>query len=514
MLAKSFITVSAMTMISRVTGFAREILVAKYLGTGPLSEAFFVALKLPNFFRRLFAEGAFNAAFVPLFSSTLETEGKEAADRFSRNVMGLLIIALSVFTIMFLIFMPAAMFILAPGFLDNPELNELTIYLTRVTFPYLLLISVATAFAGVLNSANKFAVASFMPVYFNLILIFFITALAHFFPTRAHALAWGVFASGIIQLIWMAYFINKNNFSIIPDFKGWYKDSKINLFIKKFIPGALGAGIFQINLMVDVMIASFFTGAIAYLNYADRINQLPLSIIGTAMGTALLPELSRRLGAGDTQSANIGFNKAIEIVLLFSLPAACALFFIPHTIVGTLFERGVFTAADTHASALALSAFAFGLPAFTMNKIFSTSFFALKDTKTPVVGATISLFLNICLNILFALTFPRLGFMPHVGLALATSLSSWFSLWYLFRKLRVVQEELKFNDHMKSTTIKISLLSLFVSLIALLIANYTGYGFMPLAFNIGVIFIIYFSLAFNLKIISYQEIRKFVFRKK
>ncbi|MDX1950062.1 MAG: murein biosynthesis integral membrane protein MurJ [Rickettsiales bacterium] len=509
MLAKSFFTVSFMTLLSRLSGFVREILVAKYLGTSSLSEAFFVALKLPNFFRRLFAEGAFNAAFIPSFSQILEKEGKEKAEEFSRNIIGLMLVALSIFTIIFLIFMPAVIFVIAPGFTGKGEIYNLTIELTRITFPYLLLISLATAFAGVLQSNNKFWAGGFMPVYFNLSIIFFLLALPNFFETIAHSIAWGVFASGIIQLIWMGYFMKKNNYSFKPLFKNYFVDNKIIFFLKKFAPGAMGAGIFQINLMVDIIIASFFTGAIAFLNYADRINQLPLSLIGTAMGTALLPELSRRISNGDDISAKQGFNKALMMVILLSMPACLCLIAMPSTIMGTLFERGAFTASDTKASAYALVAFAVGLPAFTMNKVFSASFFALKDTKTPVIGATISLFINIFFNLILAFGFNKIGFMPHVGMALATSISGWFNLVFLYIKLKQKKSSISIDESLISSTIKIFLLSFLVAVICYILSSILGYGFRKLFFIISLVLSIYFGSAIWLKIISLAEVKAF-----
>ncbi len=514
MLAKSFLTVSFMTLLSRVSGFVREIFVAKYLGTSALSEAFFVALKLPNFFRRLFAEGAFNAAFIPSFSQILQNEGKEKAEEFSRNILGLMFIALSIFTIIFLIFMPAVIFVIAPGFSGKGEIYNITIELTRITFPYLILISLATAFAGVLQSNNKFWAGGFMPVYFNLVIIFFMLALPNYFESIAHTMAWGVFASGIIQLIWMGYFMKKNDYSFKPLFKNYFLDNKITFFLKKFAPGALGAGIFQINLMVDIIIASFFTGAIAFLNYADRINQLPLSLIGTAMGTALLPELSRRLATNDITSAKQGFNKALQMVLLLSLPACFSLIAIPFTIIGTLFERGEFKASDTEAAGFALVAFAIGLPAFTLNKVYSSSFFALKDTKTPVIGATISLFINIFFNIILAFGFNKIGFMPHVGMALATSISGWFNLLFLHIKLKNKNSSLTIEDDLIISAKKIFLLSLLVSLFSYVLADKLGYGFRNLLINISLILIIYFGLSFKLKIISYIEFKAFFRRNK
>jgi putative peptidoglycan lipid II flippase len=434
-LSRAFVTVSFFTLISRISGYVRDIFIARYLGTGPLSEAFFVALKMPNFFRRLFAEGAFNAAFVPMFSAKLSTEGDSAAREFFERIFALLFFSLIIFTAVFVIIMPGVMFIMAPGFLDRADLLETTTELCRITFPYLILISLASLLGAVLNSYHKFSAFAFMPVFYNICLIFALVVGKDHFESPAHALSWGLILSGFVQIAWMVWFCNKEGFYFklgIPKLT-----AEVKAFLRRFFPGVIGAGITQINLLVDVMIATFISSAISYLYYADRLMQLPLSLIGTAMGTALLPALSRYYSTGDRQNAVSVANKALLVTLILAVPSAAALITIPKELIGGLFESGKFDEASTNASAGALAAFAIGLPAFVLVKVFANIFFALKDTKTPVKISIVCLILNIVFNVIFIFTFPMLGIMSHIGIAFATSLAAWvnaLAMFYILRK--------------------------------------------------------------------------------
>jgi len=435
MLIKHFTTVSFYTILSRISGYVRDIFIAKYLGAGPLSDAFLIALRVPNFFRRFFAEGALNSAFIPLFSRQLETEGREAAKRFAEEIFVLLFITLVIFSSVFMLFMPYLIYLIAPGFSQNPETQGLVVELTRITFPYLMLISIATLFAGILNSISKFASVAFMPVLFNIAIIFAMLVLGQFFSSLVHAMAWGVFLAGILQIIWMIYFLHKNGWIIALKFRALKLSANVREFLRKVMPTAVGGSVVQINLWVDMMVASFFSGAVTYLYYADRISQLPLSIVGTAMGTALLPLLSRKLGAGEIAEANKIHETGLEVVMLLTLPATFALVVLHSDIMTILFQRGEFTAENAAAASYALVAFSLGLPAFALVKIFATSFFALKDTKTPVVSACIAMVVNVILNITFVLTLKHFGYMPHIGIALATACSSWVNATMLGTKL-------------------------------------------------------------------------------
>lgn len=510
-LAKAFATVSFFTLISRISGFVRDIFVAKYLGTGPLSEAFFVALKMPNFFRRLFAEGAFNAAFVPMFSSKLATEGDVAAKEFFERIFALLFFSILIFTAVFVIIMPAIMFIMAPGFLDNPELMQTTTTLCRITFPYLLFISLASLLGAVLNSYHKFSAFAFMPVFFNICLIIAVVLGKDKFENAAYALSYGLLLAGVVQLAWMVWFCRRENFYFKLGLPKITND--IKLFLRKFFPGVLGAGITQINLLVDVMIATFIASAISYLYYAERLMQLPLSLIGTAMGTALLPALSKYYSSGYKKNAISIGNKALLVTLFLALPASAALITIPKELIGGLFERGAFDEASTAASAGALAAFAIGLPAFVLVKVFASIFFALKDTATPVKISIFCLILNVVLNVAFIYLFPVLGIMNHIGIAFATSLSAWVNAAIMFIILKKHGEfEFEPELYKKAALVFIATLLMCAVLIAL-----------KLALNISVISIVimcasgglvYLASCFGFKVVTVTEIKEMLRRKR
>ncbi|WP_417783347.1 murein biosynthesis integral membrane protein MurJ [Terasakiella pusilla] len=417
-LLRSIATVGGYTMLSRVLGFARDILVAAILGAGPVADAFFIAFKFPNVFRRLFAEGAFNAAFVPLFAGKYEGDGPESAKAFAEKAFAFLFWILLGLLIVMELAMPWAMQLFAPGFMDEPEKFDLAVELTRITFPYLLFISLVSLMAGVLNSLNKFAAAAATPVLLNICLIGAILGLTPHLPSPGHALAWGVFGAGIVQFIWLFWHCAKHNMTLKLRIMRW--DTDVKLMVKRIIPGALGAGIYQVNLLVDMMIATLLpTGSISYLFYADRINQLPLGVVGVAVGTALLPMLSRQLRSGDEDGAMNSLNRALEFSLFLTLPAAVAYMVIADPIVSILFERKEFTASDSQATAAALFVYAFGLPAYVLNKALTPGFFARGDTKTPMIIAGVCMVVNIVFNLML------MGPFLHVGLAMATVISAW-----------------------------------------------------------------------------------------
>ena len=417
-------TVGSLTALSRVTGFVRDLMIAAILGAGPLADAFFVAFKLSNFLRRLFAEGAFNAGFVPLFARTLEGEGRDAAKRFGEEALAIMTTVLLIVVLLAEIFMPVLVRLLATGFEPGGERYTAAVELSRITFPYLMLISLAALFSGVLNSFGKFAAAAFAPVLLNLVLIGSLLLSSLHPQTPAHALAWGVAAAGVLQLSWVIAACARSGmvFALrLPRIT-----SRIKKLFGLVLPGIVGAGVAQINLLVDMWFASHLqVGAVSYLFYADRINQLPLGIVGIAIGTALLPTLSRHLRAGRQQEAATTQNRGVELSLLLTLPAAAALIVIAEPIVRVLFERGAFGAEDTAATAAALMAFAIGLPAYVLIKVLVPAFFAREDTRTPVLIAACCLVLNILF--IFVLVGPLL----HVGIALATALSNWVNVFLL-----------------------------------------------------------------------------------
>lgn len=430
-LGKAIATIGGWTMLSRVTGLVREMLIARYLGAGMVSDAFFVAFRFPNLFRSLFAEGAFNPAFVPLFAGKLEEEGKEAARDFAERCYAVLIAALLGFVAVMEIFMPLGMYVLAPGFGDLPGKMELATELSRITFPYLLFISMVSLQSGVLNALGRFAAAAGTPVLLNVVSIAVLIALVPYTPTAGHAMAWGVFVSGVAQFAWLVFSMKKAGMSlrfVLPKLT-----PEVATVLKRVVPGAVGAGVYQINLTINTMIASeVANGAVSYLNYAERVNQLPLGVVGVAIGTALLPLLSRQLRAGEAAAAMESQNRAMEMGMLLTLPAAAALMTIAHPIIAVLFERGSFTAADTDAVALALMVLASGLPAYVLVKVLTPGFFAREDTRTPVRIAGASMVLNVVLNL--ALMQP----LGYLGMALSTSLAAWGNVaglvWLLHRR--------------------------------------------------------------------------------
>ncbi len=433
-LGRSVFTIGGITLLSRIAGFIRDIAIAAVLGAGHLADTFFVAFKLPNFFRHLFAEGAFSAAFVPSFSYILSDEGKEKALKFAASMFAWMFFILLIFQILMQIFMMPVMMVLAPGFNKNPEQLALAVDLARITFPYLMFVSLVSLLGGVLNSFNKFASAAATPILLNLVMVASLYGLQHYTATPAHALAIGVFLSGIGQFAWLYIACRKNNIAMplrLPK-----KDNQVFKAFRLMIPGIIGAGVFQINVWIDTLIATLIPGAVSYLYYADRLYQLPLGVIGIAVGTAILPLLSREIREKRFNDAIATFNKAVFISLLFTLPAAVAFLFIGQDIMMVLFERGEFVAKDSHAAAQALAFFALGLPAFVLVKVLVPQFYAQKDTATPVKTAAVCLIVNAVFALSFMHLFPRIGLYGHSGIACATSISGWVNVGLLAWVLR------------------------------------------------------------------------------
>lgn len=433
---RSILTVGGWTMASRILGFARDMLVASRLGAGPVADAFFVALKLPNLFRRLFGEGAFNAAFVPAFAGTLVKESRAAAQELAERMGSLLGLWLGLLTVLGLVFMPQVLTVLAPGFRADPAKFELAVELTRITMGYLPLICLTALISGVLNGLDRFAAAAAAPVFFNLLLMAALVGLAPYVATPGHALAWGVLASGFVQLamVWLAA---RQAGMALNLLRAPALTPPVMGVLRRMGPGLLGAGVTQINLAVDVIIASLLpSGAVSYLYYADRVAQLPLGVVGAALGTAMLPLLSRQLRAGQNLAAHRSMNRGTELALLLTLPCAVGLAAAAGPIVAALFQRGAFGAEAAAASAAALVAYAFGLPAFVLVKVFAPGFFARGDTATPVKIGLVAVALNLALNLLF------MPWLAHVGVALATACAAWVNAgllaWMLMRRRHFV----------------------------------------------------------------------------
>ena len=427
LLAK-FATVGGATMASRVLGFAREALVGAALGAGPVADAFYTALALPNLFRRIFAEGAFNAAFVPLFAKEVEGGGLAAARVFAGQVLSVLVPVLIVLSAVCIVFMPAVVFLNAPGFADDPAKFDLTVAMARIMFPYLFALSLVAMLSGVLNALRRYFLAAIVPVLLNVILVGTCAAalwLGVDDPTTGLWLAWGVFAAGFAQLLLLVWGTRREGFRAVPGRPRL--TPAVRDMLRLMGPAVLTGGVLQVNLFIGQIIASLQDGARALLNYADRINQLPLGVIGIAIGIVLLPELSRALKAGERRTAATLQDRSLEFALALTLPAAVGFVVVPEALVALLYERGEFDAATTRLTALALAGYAAGLPAYVAIKVFQPVFFAKLDTKTPFRFSLVMVFVNVAGSLaLFPLLAPYgLG---HVGIALATAISAWVNV--------------------------------------------------------------------------------------
>jgi putative peptidoglycan lipid II flippase len=417
---KSAFTVGLWTMASRVLGFARDMLIAAILGTGPVADAFFVALRLPNLFRRLFGEGAFNAAFVPSISAILHTEGKDAAAGFAEETTAVMVFWLGAITVVGEIFMPWVLYVLAPGFSSNPGKFALAVSLTRIMFPYLFFVCLAALVSGVLNAMNKFAAAAAAPVLFNVFSIVFMLLLTPYLPNPGYALAWGVTVSGVAQLWLLLWALRRAGMRIIlPRPK---LTPRIRKLFRRMAPGLVGAGVTQLNVSIDIIIGTLLpAGSVSLLYYADRVNQLPLGVIGTAAGTALLPLVARQIALNDTEGAIATLNRALESVLILTLPAAIGLSVAAVPVMDVLFVRGAFTLNTAVLAGHSLAAFAIGLPVFALVKVLTPGFFARGDTVTPLKIGVAAVLLNLAMNLVF------MHPLKAVGPALATSLAAGFN---------------------------------------------------------------------------------------
>ncbi|MGN6573914.1 MAG: murein biosynthesis integral membrane protein MurJ, partial [Pseudolabrys sp.] len=405
------------------------IILAAVLGAGPAADAFFVALRLPNHFRAIFAEGAFNAAFVPAYARIRQQGGAHRAGLFADRIFTLLLASQVVLLAVALAFTPAVIDVLAPGFGADPRRFDLAVDLTRITFPYLLLITLVTLYGGILNALERFAAASAAPILLNVSMVAALLV-AHYFPTPGHAAAWGVLISGVLQALLVAG--DAWRAGALPTFRAFKLDADVGRFFRALGPATVGSAGVQLALFADTIIASFLpTGAVSALYYADRINQLPIGVIGIAAGTVVLPEMSRRIAAGDEAGAAHAQSRAVEFTLLLGIPCIAAFFAIPDLIMNALFVRGAFTQADALASAHTLAAYAFGLLPFVLIRSAVATFFARGDTATPVKAALAAAAVNIGFKVLL------MGPLAQVGLALATAIGAWINLglvtWFAAR---------------------------------------------------------------------------------
>ena len=426
-LIKSTGTFSFFTIISRLLGYLRDILIAVFLGTGPLADAFFVAFRIPNTFRRLFSEGTFNAAFVPSYASEF-SQGKDQSNKFANNIFNLLILGLFFLVVVVEIFMPIFVFFIAPGFEGDNQKMDLAINLTRITFPFLFFISLASFFSAILNSHNRFAVASAAPIILNIMLISVLFYANFLNDQLVFYLSYAVTLSGFVQLIFLYIFVKKfYTPKIIFKIK---IDQKVKKFFKKLLPSIFSSGVTQINILVGTIIASFQASAVSYLYYADRIYQINLAIAGIAIGTVILPQLSKYVQNNKKEEITFIQNKALELSLFLSIPASIALLIASEQIVSALFGYGSFDENGVKNSAKALFFFSLGLPAFSLIKVFSSFFFARHNTKIPFYISLASVILNILICIFY---FNSVGF---IIIPIATSISSWFNSLLLFVYLK------------------------------------------------------------------------------
>ncbi len=497
-LFKSVFVISFFISLSRILGFIRDILIAKYLGIGMLSDVFFAAFRLPNFFRRIFAEGAFNSAFVPIFVDKLQVhQDRQDAINFTRNILSFLFFVLLVFIILLQIFMPFVMKFMFFGFYGDAEKFSLLVSASRITIIYLIFISIVSLFSGILNSIGKFAVPSSVPIILNGTLIASIFIFSPITPNLAYALSWGVFTAGILQLIWLGFFLYRAKMLVYPVMPVINAD--IKNFFRKLLPGVIGANVMQINLLVDTMIASLIAGAVSYLYYADRINQLPLAMIGIAINVALLPTLSRAIKSGDITRAIKLQNLALEASLILVIPATLALTCLAHPIIEVLFQRGAFGQNESNFVAKALMLYSFGLPAFVSVKVLEPGFFARSNTKTPMKIALICLVNNLILNLLF---FKPFG---YVGIVLSSVCSSYLNVSLLLFNL-TKNKHFIFEKEFTIKLLKISFSAVCMAIVLLCLNKYFSDLVSPtanliLTITIGLISYIaasYFSGAFNI----------------
>jgi putative peptidoglycan lipid II flippase len=432
------LTVGGLTLISRLTAFLRDILMAAVLGAGPVNDAFVVAFRLPNHFRAIFAEGAFNAAFLPAYARVREQDGLQAGRAFADRVFTLLAASQIAFLALALIFTPDVIRLLAPGFEADPQRFALAVTLTRITFPYLMMMTLVTLYGGMLNAIDRFWAAAAAPILLNLSMVTTL-ALAFCFADAGHAAAWGVLISGFLQAGLVAGDLMRSD--AIPKFRSPRWDKDVSRFFHALSPAVVASGSVQLAIFADTIIASFLpAGALSALYYADRLNQLPIGVIGIAAGTVLLPEMARRIAAKDEAGASRAQNRAIEFALLLSMPCVVAFVLFPDLIMRALFVRGAFTDADAAAAGTTLAAYTLGLVPFVLIRSVSATFLARGDTATPLKAALIAVPINIAFKV------ALMGPLAQAGLAAATSIGAWINLglivWFAARRSLIALDPL------------------------------------------------------------------------
>ena len=504
-LVKSTGTFGFYTIISRLLGYLRDVLIAIFLGTSFLADAFFVAFRIPNTFRRLFAEGTFNSAFVPSYTSEL-IKNKSRSNKFANEVFKLLFLALFFLVLIIEIFMPIFVGLIAPGFVEDTKKFELATTLTRFTFPFLMFVSLSSFFGAILNSHNKFAAASAAPIILNIVLILILFFGRYLGDELIYYLSYGISFAGLLQLIFLYKFVKKY-FVVDLDLK-FKVTSKVKIFFKKLLPSIFSSGVTQINILVGTIIASFQASAVSYLYYADRVYQINLAIAGIAIGVVVLPQLSKHVHQKKKKKILLIQNKALEISMFLSIPASVALVIGSEQIISALFGYGSFTEASVLNSSKALYYFGLGLPAFALIKVFSTFFFANHDTKTPFLISLISVLLNILISVYF---FKDIGF---IIIPIATTISSWFNSLTLFIFLKN-NDLFSFNEIFFKKFVKIVFVSIimgfFFEYLILFFESQLSFSFfLKSAYLILCVFLaifFYLTLSYFIKAFNYHDIK-------
>ncbi|WP_157217719.1 murein biosynthesis integral membrane protein MurJ [Flavisphingomonas formosensis] len=516
-LVRNTFTIGGLTLVSRVLGFVRDMLMARFVGAGFASDAFLIAWRLPNLFRALFAEGAFSAAFVPMFNRTVAEgdaerpgEGLPNGLRFAENVLSVLFPILVGFTALMMMAAGPIVWAMTGGFPDGgPEKFALAVEYTQITFPYLMLISLVSLLGGILNSVNRFWVNAAAPVLLNVCLIVGLLFFrGHSDTDTARTQAIAVTISGAMQLLWLIWACRQAG--IVLRLRLPRLNPEVRQLLKLIWPAALGAGAVQFNQLISTTLAARFLpqGSVSALYYADRLSQLPLGLIGIGVGTAMLPTLSRQLAGGDAKAALNTQNRAIELVLLLTLPAAAALVVSATPMIRALLQHGVFTAANTIASAQALAAYSLGLPAYVLIKVLTPGFYARADTKTPVRIALVAMLVNLVGNLI--LIWP----LAHVGLALSISISAWVNAGLLYWTLHR-RDHFRSDARLRSRTARLALATIAMAAVLLLlnpwIDPYMHGAFLRRVIGLGVLVgiggTVYFVMAFVTRAFSIAELK-------
>ena len=508
---RSFFTVSSYTALSRVLGLIRDIFIAKYLGSTVTADAFFVAFRLPNFFRRVLAEGAYSAALIPVFSGVVidSKDDKEAAD-FVENTMSFLLFVTFFLTIIFYFGMPFIIQVLAPGFTDNKEAFDLAVHFGKIIFPYLIFISLVAHFTSIMNVHGRFAAGSFAPAILNISFILSLFILTSHLPSAGHALSYGVLIGGLFQFLLM-YRAVLNFYR--PRIRLPKLNARMKIFFKLFLPGIIGSGVIQLNIIIGTVIASLLPiGAISHIYYADRLNQLPLAVFGIAIGIVLLPSLSKGIKKNDQEKTQTTQNRSLEFCLLISLPSAVGLYILSEPIIHILFERGAFVREDTLYTAKVLSMFTLGLPAYILIKVLVTCFFAREDTKTPLYVSIVSVAVNIILSLILIQS------IREMGIALATSISAWINALLLYVMLKK-RDNIALDSRLISNGYKIIICSVvmgitcyFSNLILFprMVLHSTILNIGALTIAIAINQIVYIVMIFLLKVLTIDELKGYI----